>query len=723
MQLSRYLKIYGFDESPGHLLLFSTKKASKILIKEETFQAIERDTLSPSDEALLSKLGMIVPDRDEEKHAVLGLFDDLNAQGAALHMIVILNLDCNFSCVYCFEGDIKGDLYMSYETADRLIGFIKERFTEDKRYLLVDFYGGEPLLSARLIKYISGALKPFVESRDASYSFSLFTNGSLFKRRVAKELVPLGLESVKVTLDGPADIHDRYRPFRSGAGSFDTVIQNIKDTCDLVKLRIGGNFERDNYERFPLLLDYLENEGLTPEKISIVKFDPVLKHPRTEILPTHFEGGCISVREPWLWKADALLRGEILKRAYDTPKPGPMRCMVENRDSCVVNFDGVIYKCPAFVGKKGFAVGDLRTGVRDYTSSYNLGFWKNEECAECEYLPLCFGGCRYMTFVRDGNVDALDCQKEYLDASLETLIKQDITYRLSSQYRGVRIKESKSIDVSEMTEKIDRVIERYFPKQFESFKPPSLDRMISCYRNTYKVIDTYVCGTSHHGREDPQLIECAFFTVAAIRYLDDFIDKALWPALPEFDPAALSALFDRFLEEVLQTVREFDPDIPAKTIELPKLEMHLALYPNQDNFDRNFRRLFEYKSFDMFYIYRKIQGTSVQKEDPDRLERIAVMEHIRDFSSDAIATDSDMNLYKYLRDNKLNPGQLIDYLIDVYRREDPVGYRKTRESGLFDGVETDGYVAAEDIDEGYIPFHPSFSMHFTRAIGLLRNLL
>jgi hypothetical protein len=35
-----------------------------------------------------------------------------------------------------------------------------------------------------------------------------------------------------------------------------------------------------------------------------------------------------------------------------------------------------------------------------------------------------------MTFLRDNNVNALDCQKEYLDATLETMIKQEIKYSL-----------------------------------------------------------------------------------------------------------------------------------------------------------------------------------------------------------------------------------------------------------------------------------------------------
>ena len=435
MQLSHYLKIYPYEERPGYLLLYSTRKASIILLKEETYQAIEKGGLSASDEVLLSKLGMIVSNREEEKRSVLGFFDDLNAKNPGLNIIVVLNLDCNFSCIYCYEGDMKGKLYMSGNTADLLIDFIKEKFTADKKSLLVDFYGGEPLLSAGLIKSISQVLKPFTESRGASYSFTLVTNGSLFKRQLAEELVPLGLKSVKITLDGPAEVHNRCRPFKSGAGSFDTIIRNIKETCDLVKIGIGGNFDRNNYEKFPLLLDCLAKEGLTPDKIYVVKFDPVVNRPEGDTSPADYKGGCMSINEPWLFKAEALLRKEILKRGYNTPKLAPVICMVENKDSYVVNFDGVIYKCPAFIGKKGFAAGDLRTGVKDYTSSYKLDIWKNEECAGCEYLPLCFGGCRYMTFVRDGNIDKPDCKKAYFDASLETLIKQDIKYRPKADSR------------------------------------------------------------------------------------------------------------------------------------------------------------------------------------------------------------------------------------------------------------------------------------------------
>lgn len=429
MQLSHFLKIFSWEEDCDRLLLFSTRQTSKIVISQETYLAAENGGISSSDAALLGELGMLVADRQAEKKAVQSRIEGLNAANSALSVTVVLNLDCNFACIYCYEGDLKGRLYMSAQTAARLVDFIKERFGHHKKSLSVDFYGGEPLLSIRLIKSISRELKAFAESRGAAYSFSLITNGALLKRKLTRELAGLGLTHVKITLDGPPEIHNRYRPFKSGTGSFDVIVKNIRQTWDLAKIGIGGNFDRNTYGRFPHLLDRLEKEGLTPDKIAAVKFDPISNRPEGDLSPTDYKDGCMSVNEPWLVEAGAYLREEILKRGYRTLKPKPLFCLIENRDAVVVNFDGVIYKCPAFIGQAEYAVGDLQSGVGDYADTYRLDIWKNEKCSACEYLPLCFGGCRYMTYLRNGKIDRLDCQKDFLDATLETLIKQDIQYR------------------------------------------------------------------------------------------------------------------------------------------------------------------------------------------------------------------------------------------------------------------------------------------------------
>jgi uncharacterized protein len=435
MRLSHYLKIFRYEEKPGGLLLYSTRKASVVVLNKEILDAIEKGALSPPDADTLQKLGIIVDDAAGEKEAMHAFLDTLNEKNSCLNITVVLNLDCNFDCTYCYEGDMKGKLYMTGETGKLLLDFVKSRFTDKMKSVNIDFYGGEPLLSKGLIISISEAMKSYAESRGAAYTFTLVTNGSLFNRKTAEELSRLGLQSIKTSLDGPAEIHDRCRPFKSGAGSFKAIMNNLKETWDVVKIGIGGNYQEDNYERFPRLFDQLMREGLGPEKVSVVKFDPVMGRRDGDKRPAEYVDGCMSVNEPWLITASAFLREQILRRGYATPKFLPLPCQVEVDDYYVVHFDGTIYKCPAFIGKKEFAAGDLESGIIDYGQSHRLGIWRNAECMECAYLPLCYGGCRYLAYVRDGNIDRVDCKKPYLDAALETMIRQDAKYRRRPQER------------------------------------------------------------------------------------------------------------------------------------------------------------------------------------------------------------------------------------------------------------------------------------------------
>jgi uncharacterized protein len=433
MKLSHYIKICPYEEKSGYSLVYSTRRASITLVSEAVLKSIGNDSLSPSDSETLESLGFLIDDVNKEKQAMRQYFETINSNNTFFNVIAVMNLNCNLACSYCYEGTLKGNHFMSQETADQLIEFVKASVTPIKTRINIDFYGGEPLLSFELIKYISQELQGFAKERGIEYSFCLITNGTLLTRQKAEELASLGLRGVKITLDGTKETHDKFRPFKSGAGSFDTIIRNIKETCDIIKIGIGGNYGKDNFRGFPQLLDYLLGEGLTPDNIPQVKFDPIMK-PDSKYSPADFKDiGCDSINEPWLIQASFLLREGILKRGYNTPKIVPTPCMVDVKDEYVVNYDGSMYKCPGLIGREEFKVGDLVKGIKDFSEAYNVGLWKNEECLDCEYLPLCFGGCRYMKLMRDGNIDGVDCKRAYYDATLETFIKQDIKYRIKPQ--------------------------------------------------------------------------------------------------------------------------------------------------------------------------------------------------------------------------------------------------------------------------------------------------
>ncbi len=426
MKLSKYSCIYADACDQDSAILFSTKRASAVQIDRSILTDLEKGQVSGEDRQTLIDLGFLVANHEEERQEMLRYIDELNEIDPKLSVIVALNMDCNLACTYCFEGSRKGKHYMSPETADHVIHFI-ERNQTGRELLNVTFYGGEPLLSAGLIASMAERLKTIAAKKGLEFMFQLVTNGTLLTPEMASRLKPFGLKEASVTVDGCESSHNLARPFKSGSGSFTQIIENLKAVCGMIDINVGGNFTEANYREFPELLDYMLANGITPEKILSVKFDPVFGE-TAEYAPPEMTGACRSPNEPWIFEAAIYLREEIMKRGFKTGGIQPVVCAIDLHNRHIIDYDGNIYKCTGFFGRKDFITGNVKTGVKDNGSMYNLDNWKNEECLSCKYLPLCFGGCRYMKFVRDGNINGVDCRKPYYDACLEALVKQDLRY-------------------------------------------------------------------------------------------------------------------------------------------------------------------------------------------------------------------------------------------------------------------------------------------------------
>jgi len=410
-------------------LLFTLPSCASILMPEESYAAFKSGKIPVESARQLARAGFLVEDHDSEKANVFGLIDKLNRINSTVRVSVILNLVCNFACKYCYEGSQKGEHRMDQPTADLLIELLKERFSPShKNKMILDLYGGEPLLSVPMIKYLASKLKPWAEEQNGIFEFTLVTNASLLNRETVEELKEYGLRSARVTIDGPPETHNSYRPFKNGRGSYDLIVKNLLEVCDLIKVSLGGNFTETNFRKFTELLDDLLAKGLTPDRLQLVKFSQVTKT-NDEFSPK-FNEGCCSIDEPWLAEAFLFLREEILKRGYRTSKPTPNICMAEAEDSFVVHYDGSIYKCPGLIGVERFKVGNLKDGLEDYRETYALDNWRNEEkCRECTYLPLCFGGCRYARYQRTGEMEGVECMQNHYNKTLEAMLLQELKYR------------------------------------------------------------------------------------------------------------------------------------------------------------------------------------------------------------------------------------------------------------------------------------------------------
>lgn len=428
MILSQYSKIYRHPEDKDLRTLFSTRTMASVDLTAESIKELKRNRVSSKNKKLLQSKGLLAKSSASEKKELLRFMDDFDSSSDIFGAVLVMSLDCNLGCKYCFEGARKGKFYLSRETGEAFVNFIRSQDFEGKDRLHILFYGGEPLLSADAVIRLAGDLKKVADKKKVDFTFGCITNGTLLTPRLVKKLNPLGLKYAGVTIDGPKDVHDRFRPFKNGKGSFDIIMRNVREACSLTDIRINGNFTQANYPEFPRLLDVLIDQGVTPELISSVDFSSVVNE-NGKFNPD-FHEGCGSISEPWLFEAAVFLREEILKRGFRTQKLLPAVCAIEWKSSIVVNYDGSLYKCPGLIGRKRYCIGDLKSGMRDYRTSHGLNNWKNEKCLSCAYLPLCFGGCRYMKLIRTGTMRGRDCKKRFFDWTLESFVRQDSRYNL-----------------------------------------------------------------------------------------------------------------------------------------------------------------------------------------------------------------------------------------------------------------------------------------------------
>ncbi len=133
---------------------------------------------------------------------------------------------CNFHCAYCYARATGKGRHMSVKTAQTII----DRVLRDIPFneLFMEFHGGEPLLRKNEIRSIVEYGETRAVLAGKVLHFSVQTNGSLldsdFARFAAAHRIKVG-----VSLDGPPELHNRYRVDSTGRGTFDAVWQSVRN--------------------------------------------------------------------------------------------------------------------------------------------------------------------------------------------------------------------------------------------------------------------------------------------------------------------------------------------------------------------------------------------------------------------------------------------------------------------------------------------------------------
>jgi uncharacterized protein len=98
------------------------------------------------------------------------------------------------------------------------------------------------------------------------------------------------------------------------------------------------------------------------------------------------------------------------------------------RDNAGVTIDqhGRLYKCNSMLGHPELSTGSVRENVynEQHHAFVNLDVWR--QCPQdCTYLPMCSGGCRLSSFLKNKNFKVPSCHKPYLNRMAPEIIKAE----------------------------------------------------------------------------------------------------------------------------------------------------------------------------------------------------------------------------------------------------------------------------------------------------------
>lgn len=322
--------------------------------------------------------------------------------------------DCNLACQYCFaeEGEYHGRReLMSFEVGKAALDFLIAN-SGNRRNLEVDFFGGEPLMNWQVVKDLVAYGRKQEQKHDKRFRFTLTTNGVLLDDEVM-EFSNREMANVVLSIDGRKEVHDRMRPFRKGAGSYDLVVPKFRrfaESRGQDKYYVRGTFTHYNPD---FAADVLHLADLGFKQISV---EPVVAEEKEDY----------AIRRedlPQLFAEYDKLAAEMVRRKKSGKEfnffhfmidleGGP--CVAKRLSGCgsgteylAVTPWGDLYPCHQFVGNEKFLLGNVYEGItkQEICDEFKCcNVYAKESCRDCFARFYCSGGCAANAYNFTGDI-------------------------------------------------------------------------------------------------------------------------------------------------------------------------------------------------------------------------------------------------------------------------------------------------------------------------------
>ena len=346
--------------------------------------------------------------------------------------------ECNMACRYCAETATQPRRKpMTIEILEASWRFLFPDGHPD-RGASIRLGSGEPLLGAALLRrlddHIHATGGDAMDSRPAVF---LTTNGTLVDETMEEWLISSGWH-VKVSLDGPKEIHDKWRVTRDGGGTFN----HASAVAERLARRMGERFSATAVLCFSTdpeaVFDEIASLGI--RRIELVP----AAHRDPTILPSSEDVECYE-------RFVSNYARRVLKSREEDELPSLVRferCVIRamgygnswipcgaGRSFLGVGPDGSLYPCFRFVGLESYCLGHLSKGLDEesvaaFQSGPGRSYDLRTTCRSCWAAPLCGGPCYSCSeFFGDGEPIPLHCAYTRADARAAVWLVQELQAR------------------------------------------------------------------------------------------------------------------------------------------------------------------------------------------------------------------------------------------------------------------------------------------------------
>ena len=348
---------------------------------------------------------------------------------------------CNLDCHYCYYLD-KAEIYgghepkMSYDMLETTIReYIKANDVDEVTF---NWHGGEPLVvGLDFYKKAVELVRKYADGKKIHNT--LQTNGTLINYDTA-EFFRDNNFLIGVSIDGPKDIHDKFRKDKGGFPTFDKVIKGIGilQRCG-VQFNTMSTINKASEGRGLETYQFLKHIGST-----FMQFMPVVEHVK---YPVDASGKALKKMRPYIvdpatdgaelarWSVSSIGFGKFMCDIFDywvrndvgryfvnlfdatlanhcNVMPGTCVFAKVCGGNSIIEHNGDISPCDHFVYSK-YKLGNINEkSLREMmTSSEQIKFGLDKrgmlpsKCLKCKYEYLCHGECPKHRFNRTENGD------------------------------------------------------------------------------------------------------------------------------------------------------------------------------------------------------------------------------------------------------------------------------------------------------------------------------